>query len=197
MDFEKAEDIWNNGTLWRLFCDRLRDATETLTSDRAPRGAFDQAEGARYLSRLVRLGLEIYLESGDPEFPSFYKPSHETAKIGGDNPDNLYLSSTISGEHSYRLTGNVGTVAYLSLGSKANRYAIDGTMPSTGELSRNGFQPDEQGNFSIIASVREPTGGEAWLPLAEDSSMLHLRQTFLDRGSESPRPSTPKRSRRD
>jgi len=175
-----------SGQLWARFCERLGDARETLVGDGAPDTAFDRAEGTRYLSRLVRLGLEIYLENGDPDFPTFYRPSHETAKMGGDNPDNLYLSSTIAGSRAYRLTGNVGTVAYLSLGSKANRYAVDGTMPSTGELSGAEFRPDANGDFTIVASVDKPDGDAVWLPLAPDSTMLHLRQTFLDRRAERP-----------
>ncbi|WP_336951342.1 DUF1214 domain-containing protein [Sphingobium aromaticivastans] len=174
------------GAIWTDFTARLGDAVATLCTSGAPTDAFNQAEGARYLSRLIRLGLEIYLEAGDPEFPSFYMPSHETAKIGGDNPDNLYLSSTISGAHRYRMWGNIGTVTYLSVGSKANRYAIDGTMPSTGELGKEGFQADADGNFEIIASVENPGEDKAWLPLAADSTMLHVRQTFLDRRGEIP-----------
>jgi hypothetical protein len=175
-----------DGQLWQKFCKRLSEATATLRHPGAPTSDFDQAEGSRYLSRLIRLGLEIYLESGDPEFPSFYQPSHETAKLGGDNPDNLYLSATISGKHQYRLRGNIGSVSYLSIGSKANRYAIDGTMPSTGELVGEQFCPDKHGNFNIIVSVTKPEDNQPWLPLAEDSSMLHLRQTFLDRRRETP-----------
>lgn len=179
-------DHSSGADLWRRFCARLSDATATLTTDDAPRAAFDQAEGVRYLSRLIRLGLEIYLENGDVDFPTFYMPSHETAKMGGDNPDNIYLSTTISGDRSYRLTGNVGTVTYLSIGSKANRYAVDGTMPSTGELAGAQLNPDAEGNFTVIASVDRPDGDVAWLPLAIDSTMLHLRQTFLDRRAEKP-----------
>lgn len=181
-------DLPEPGTaLWQAFCARLGEASATLTSPGAPFARFDQAEGSRYLSRLIRLGLEIYLENGDPDFPSFYMPSHETAKMGGDNPDNLYLSATIAGDRTYRLTGNIGTVAYLSVGSKANRYAIDGTMPSTGEVTRDGLRADADGNFTLIASVERPADpGAAWLPLAPDSSMPHIRQTFLDRRAETP-----------
>lgn len=175
-----------NGDLWRKFCERLSDATETLVGEGSPNTVFDRAEGSRYFSRLVRLGLEIYLENGDCDFPTFYRPSHETAKMGGDNPDNLYLSATIAGDRIYRLTGNIGTVTYLSLGSKANRYAIDGTMPSTGELVGEEFRPDANGNFNIVASVEPPQDGSTWLPLASDTTMLHLRQTFLDRRVEIP-----------
>nr|WP_229736528.1 DUF1214 domain-containing protein [Novosphingobium endophyticum] len=178
------------GRLWSDFCARLGQAVATLRTQGAPTDRFNQTEGARYLSRLTRLGLEIYLENGDPDFPSFYMPSHETAKMGGDNPDNLYLSATISGDRCYRLWGNIGTVAYLSIGSKANRYALDGTMPSTGEIGKAELAVDTEGNFEVIASVERPqddaSGARAWLPLAPDSTMLQLRQTFLDRRNETP-----------
>ena len=172
--------------IWDAFTARLGEARATLNAEGAPAGAFDQAEGARYLSRLIRLGLEIYLEGGDPDFPSFVRPSHETAKLGGDNPDNLYLSATIGGDRTYRLTGNVGTVSYLSIGSKANRYAIDGTMASTGELKGSEFGADAEGDFVITASQHKPEDGSAWLPLAPDSNILQVRQTFIDRRSEVP-----------
>lgn len=173
--------------LWDRFCLRLGEARETLRADGSPDNPLDQVEGARYLSRILRLGLEMYLEGGDPDFPGFVRPSHETAKLGGDNPDNLYLSATILGDRTYRLTGNIGTVHYLSIGSKANRYAIDGTMASTGELQKGQFLADADGNFTIIASVEKPSGdGVAWLPLAADSNILQVRQTFLDRRREQP-----------
>ena len=174
------------GELWNAFGAAILEARETLLSPGSPDTEFDQAEGARYLSRLIRLGLEIYVESGDADFPRFYQPSHETAKMGGDNPDNLYLSATIEGDREYRISGNVGTVAYLSIGSKANRYAVDGTMASTGEIGLEQFQADSSGKFEVIASAKEPEGGTPWLPLQPDSTMIHLRQTFLDRRTEVP-----------
>jgi len=172
--------------VWEVFCQRLAEACKTLEIPGAPRGALDQAEGARYLSRVLRLGLEIYLEGGDPDFPTFVRPSHETAKLGGDNPDNLYLSATIAGDREYRLRGNIGTVTFLSVGSKANRYATDGTMVSTGELSAEDFGADADGEFTIVASRNRPAGDVAWLPLAQDSNIIQIRQTFIDRAAEIP-----------
>jgi hypothetical protein len=178
--------IMQGDAVWAAYTARLGEAQATLAAGLAPRGALDQAEGVRYLSRLIRLGLEMYLEGGDPDFPTFIQPSHATAKLGGDNPDNLYLSATILGDRTYRLTGNIGSVTYLSIGSKANRYAIDGTMASTGELQAEGFKPDALGNFTVIASQTEPADGTPWLPLAPDSNILQMRQTFLHRDKEVP-----------
>jgi hypothetical protein len=171
--------------LWAAFCQRLQQAGDLIMHrPTAPKTPLDRAEGLRYLTRLLRLGLEINLEHADPDFPVFYSASHATAKIGADNPDAIYMNATISGQNSYRITGTRGTIAYFSIGSKANRYHIDGTMVSTGELRGPDLQVDAQGGFEIIASA-EPQPGN-WLKLEADSSMIIVRQFHLDREAETP-----------
>ena len=170
--------------VWRDFCWRLEAAGDIVAGAEAAANPLDRAEGYRYLTRLLRIALDMQLEHADPDFPTFYAASHETAKIGADNPDNIYSNATVSGARRYRIRGTRGTVPILSFGSKANRYAIDGTMASTGELDSAdmAFAPD--GSFEISVG-REPAPGN-WLPLADDSSMVIVRQTFLDRASETP-----------
>lgn len=167
---------------WRAFCEGLERLGDVVADAAIAGDGIDQAEGYRYLSRLLRIALEMHVENADPAFPSFYQASHPTAKIGADNPDNLYLNATIDGQRRYRITGHRGTVPILSFGTKANRYAIDGTMASTGELDSADMAFEADGRFEIVVSRTRETGN--WLPLAEDSSMLLVRQTFLDRPSE-------------
>lgn len=173
-----------DGRSWTEFCDRLKAAGDILLAPDAPATQIDRAEGWRYLSRLTRIGLEMMVEHADPDFPVFYSASHATAKIGADNPDNSYLNATIAGDREYRLSGVRGTVASLTFGTKANRYAIDGTMASTGELHAADLELDQAGGFEIHVSRERRPGN--WLPLAADSSMLIVRQTFLDRRREIP-----------
>ena len=68
----------------------------------APRDTLSVAEGYRYLSRLLRGGLEASLEFGDPLFPQFRCPAHETLKLGADNPDNRYESCAVDPAQDYR-----------------------------------------------------------------------------------------------
>ncbi|KTE06376.1 DUF1214 domain-containing protein [Sphingopyxis sp. H115] len=177
-----ADDRLLSPDVWRAFCRRLEAAGEIATGFEAAANPLDRAEGYRYLTRLLRIALDMQLEHADPDFPVFYAASHATAKIGADNPDNIYMNATVSGARSYRIRGARGTVPILSFGTKANRYAVDGTMASTGELDAAdmAFAPD--GSFEIIVSRERAEGN--WLPLAEDSSMLLVRQTFLDRANE-------------
>lgn len=173
-----------SGAGWRQFCGALEAAGAAVLRATGPQDPFDRAEGWRYLSRLSRIALEMMLECADPDFPVFYSASHDTVKIFAPNPDNDYLNATISGEREYRLWGNRGSVPYLSFGTKANRYAVDGTMASTGELDAGDMHFDADGGFEVIVS--RTRRGDNWLPLQADSNMLLVRQTFLDRGSERP-----------
>jgi hypothetical protein len=172
---------------WSEFCQALERAGQVVLSEQAPDTPLDRAEGFRYLTRLTREMLYSCVDNADPDFPRFHEL--DLVKIGADNPDNVYLSANIRGDRSYRITGVRGTIAYFSIGSKANRYAKDGTMASTGELSDADLLVEPDGRVEIIASPEEPDSGDQrrnWLPLAPDSTGLVVRQTFLDRATETP-----------
>jgi hypothetical protein len=171
--------------LWEDFCREIAATANVLKRPKAPTSALDQIEGIRYLSRLTRGALEMAVESGDPDFPRFYQLSNEVLKIGADNPDNIYHNATISGDRSYRVIGHKGTVPYLSFGTKANRYAIDGTMASTGELDGRDMTYNDDGTFELIVS-KERGSATNWISLSDDSSILLVRQTFLDKSVEIP-----------
>ncbi|QKS01403.1 DUF1214 domain-containing protein [Sphingomonas sp. CL5.1] len=173
-----------SGEVWRDFCRKLEAIGEVVLGAPIAHTPIDRAEGYRYLTRLTRIALDMHLENADSDFPGFYAASHPTAKIGADNPDNIYMNAAISGARTYRLTGNRGSVPILSFGTKANRYAVDGTMASTGELDSADMAFGPDGGFEIVVSRERASGN--WLPLADDSSMLIVRQTFLDHDNEIP-----------
>lgn len=171
-------------TIWKDFCRDLEAAGDAVLSADLGANTLDDAESVRYLTRLLRIGLDMNLENADPAFPSFYQASHATAKIGADNPDNFYQNATVSAAYSYRISGKRGSVPILSFGTKANRYAVDGSMASTGELDIRDVAVGHDGSFEIIVSKEQKPGN--WLPLEDDSSILIVRQTFFDKSSEAP-----------
>ena len=173
-----------SGRTWEEFCDTLKAAGQVILRPGAPQTELDRAEGWRYLTRLMRVGCEMMLESGDTDFPTFYSPSNTTVKIGGDNPDNLYLNATIDGRREYRIRGTRGTVHYLSFGTRANRLAIDGTMTETGNLATTELQTEADGSFEVILSQERK--GRNWVRITEQSNVVLVRQTFLDRTKEKP-----------
>lgn len=182
MSEEKQADGLRLSATWREFCERLAQAGEILDRPAAPGTPIDQAEGLRYLSRLTRTALNMLVDSSDPDFPRLFLLCDDQIKIGADNPDNLYQQIVVRGDRDYRITGKRNTVPYFSIGSKANRYAIDGTMASTGEIELADMEIAPDGSFEIIVSKTEKPGN--WLPMADDTTLLIIRQTFNDKRSE-------------
>jgi hypothetical protein len=182
---ESPREAVMSGAVWDQFCEQLRRAGEQILRPEAPVSELDRAEGFRYLTRLLRIGLEMHLEYADADFPGFLAPSHETGKIGADNPDNLYLMARISGRHRYRIRGERGSVAYLTLGSQKGGYETNGRMEQTGFLDAANLTLDAEGRFEILLASEPPAAGD-WLRLEPESNAVIVRQTFIDRGSEQP-----------
>ncbi len=171
-----------DGSAWNDFCEALKRAGDVVLREGSPHDPFDRAEGVRYLTRLTRVALESYIEFADPMAPVFRRPSHETVKIGADNPDNYYQSAAISGEYDYRIRGKRNTVHYLGFGSYVGNYGSDGRMGQSGYLEGADLQIEPDGSFEILLSRAKKSTN--WLPIEPDTSSLIVRQTFQDREKE-------------
>ena len=174
----------NPSAAWEAFCQQLAEAGKLVLDDKVPKDPLVQTEGYRYLSRLTKLALEQYVEAVDPDFPFFYQLSHETGKIGADNPDNLYLNTSIKGDCDYRITGKLGTMPYFSIVANAMRYHIDGSAHATGSLMMNEIDWGPNGEVEIIASCNPQP--KNWLRLEPDASVIIIRQSYMDRSTERP-----------
>jgi len=173
-----------SGQAWDEFCDTLKAAGASLSFPGTPHGAFDQAEGYRYLTRLTRAGLEAFIEHADADAPVLHRVVHETTKMGADNPDNYYLTACISGEYEYRISGLRGSVHYLGFGTQIGHYGQSGGMPPTGYLEGSEMEIADDGRFSVTLSCDERPGN--WLPMTPETGTLVVRMTFLDRDNEEP-----------
>ena len=169
-------------TAWAAFCARLAKAGEIILAPDVPDDPLIRAEGFRYLSRLTKLALEQYVEAADPDFPFFYQLSHETGKIGADNPDNEYWNASIKGSNDYRITGKRGSMFYFSIVANAMRYHIDGSAHATGSLMNEEIVWGPNGELEIVASCSPQPGN--WLKLEPDASVIIIRQSALDRAHE-------------
>ena len=167
-----------DGQVWADFCDELKKAGEVILRERSPSDPLDRAEGWRYLSRLTRLALEQSVEHNDPEAPTFYRLSHETAKIGADNPDAYYQNCIIDGRHDYRITGTRGAVRYLGMGTYSGIYGLDEKIEETGFVDVAEMEVGDDGRLEILLS-KDPKPGN-WLPMREDTRLLIIRQFRQD-----------------
>ena len=173
-----------SGRAWDEFCDTLKAAGAALNFPGAPRDPFNQAEGYRYLSRLARGGLMAFVEYADPKAPVLHRVSHETVKLGSDNPDNYYQTAAIHGDYEYRITGRRNTVRYLGFGTQAGHYGQGGGLPPTGYVEADELEIGSDGALELTVSSKPQA--KNWLPMNSESRTLIVRQTFLDRSTEQP-----------
>lgn len=173
-----------SGKAWDEFCDQLKLAGASLVFPGTPRDPFQQAEGVRYLTRLTRGGLEAFVEYNDDAFPVLRRMVHETVKMGADNPDNIYLNTQISGQYEYRITGKRNTIDYIGFFTRNGNYGSTGGLAPCGKLENNLLSCEPDGSFEIILS--KTPKGKNWLKIEDATSLVMVRQTFLDRASEIP-----------
>ncbi len=169
---------------WSEFCDLLKKAGDVILREDLDTDAFDRGEGLRYLTRLLRAGFSSFAENTGPGHP-YFRTMADRIKMGLDNPDNYYLSASINGRYSYRIRGKRGTIHYLSFAAQNQNFAaIDKLTGGAGHLEDSSLQLEPDGSFEIIASQKEQPGN--WLKMNPDTSQILVRQTFLDRTSETP-----------
>lgn len=180
------EQLTNSLTAWDDFCDQLKTSGRDFLQQSKGLDSVTQADGLRYLTRLLRGGIEKFIEYDNPLDPVLYKVYHERLKWGGDNPDSIYSMSSITGQQQYWVHGNRGSIAYFNFSSM--KMSVDGKLTTTGFLNCENLQSDKAGNFSVFISVTPPDNslGEQtnWLPIEPDSNCIMIRQTFIDRNKE-------------
>ena len=173
-----------SGESWDEFCLSLRAAGAALNFPGAPRDPFNQAEGYRYLSRLVRAGLMAFVEYADDRAPVIHRVAHETVKLGADNPDNYYQTASINGNYEYRIWGRRNSISYLSFGTQSGNYGEGRGLPPTGHVEAQDLDIDDDGSFVLFLSA-EPQE-KNWLPMTSETGTLVIRQTYLNREVEVP-----------
>lgn len=173
-----------SGKAWDDFCDQLKLAGASLHYPGAPTDPFQQAEGIRYLTRLTRAGLEAFVEYNDPAFPVLRQMVHETVKMGADNPDNVYLNAQISGHYEYRITGKRNTIDYIGFFTQNGNYGSTGGLAPCGKIDDKQLVCEPDGSFEIILS--KTPKGKNWLKIEDETGLVIIRQTYLDRKTEIP-----------
>jgi len=180
------KEITQSIEAWNNYCDTLKVAGKEILAAAQNADQTTSAEGLRYLTRLVRAGLEKFVEYGDPTDPTIYPVFDEKTKWGGDNPESIYLVAVIDGRHTYELSGNRGTVAYFNI--TAASMPEDGKLTAAGYLDHKEVTIDQEGNFRLLLSSKVASHSEYdnTLIVDETCNMLMVRQTFNDRQNDQP-----------
>lgn len=132
----------------------------------------DFAEARRGMLHTLLHALQAWLEA-DPARPFFTSFINQHKKLLGDNPDARYFSSAISGQHRYRIHGNIAGATYTSFTVEL----ATGTEGGIGTVMNDTqFETDAQGNYEIILSAEKEPGN--WMQLPSGASSLTSRHYY-------------------
>jgi hypothetical protein len=169
-----------DGQLWTRFCRTLEAAGEHLRNPRAPDSELDRAEGYRMLTRLLGLGLEMFVEGADADRPAFLEVQSAIRKYAGDNPDQRYAAAVIAGDRRYRITGDRGNAVLVELGVYAGNFSGGGARRLVASRTEDelAFAPD--GSVEILLTPDADAAQPNQIRLAPDASSVLIRQYFRD-----------------
>ena len=170
---------------WRSWCRTLEESGISALNDLASEDELDLAEGLRHLGRVSWVHLLGAVENKDSSNPYFWRSLDPHMKMGGDNPQGLYLTAPLNGTDTFRITGSGGKVAWMSLILGRSPAARTAGLPPYGQAA---FSPEmtfaADGSFELFVSPERQ--GPNWIGSDEFTQGLLIRQFF-----GSPRTATP------
>ena len=177
---------------WKVWMDAQQAAIETVRSAQGvPRAEADWAEGYRWVTRLVSLAQEWFVEKSDPLHPQLFQAQSEYRKLLVDNPDVRYGFCALDEAHTYRLVGTRGEAAYVGLtfGTPVGKGPAGGRTGTTAQAHLDQFDLGPAGEVELYFG---PAGAMAspvpknWVELPPGTAQLAVRETFFDRRHDRP-----------
>lgn len=167
---------------WAELCDRMKALGAKIVGEGFPEDELDRTEGLRHLSRMVTLGLSLFVDYDDPEFPRLLRHNDDVTQWGGNNPDNTYLYARVDPNGAYRLYGNAtGTSGFIVS-------VRDGFMHQGDEevidLASDEITTDARGDFEVLISAEERSGN--WLRMLPNATQIGVRVYFDDWEHQAP-----------
>jgi len=99
---------------WRGWCRALEETGAAVLGQALTTDEIDYAEGLRYLGRAAHFVLFGRTENRDSGHPYFWPYLGPHVKIGGDNPQGLYLSAPINPTDTFVIRGTRGSARWFS-----------------------------------------------------------------------------------
>jgi hypothetical protein len=156
---------------WRNYCRAVEKTGAEALAATLTHDEIDLAEGLRHMARMVQLTLLGSLENKDDAHPYLWPALDPHRKMGGDNPQGLYLSGPINGTDTFRLSGTRGSARWVSI-----IVSQSGSPPFGDAVFLPDLEVAEDGTFEVLASP-DPQPGN-WLRTTAGSTGLLVRQFF-------------------
>src|SRR6478752_7000938 len=162
---------------WTRWCDTLERTGTTALRDMLTADAIDVAEGVRHLERMSALALFGACENVDDAHPYFWTALDPHRKMGGDNPQGLYLSAPINGTDTFVVRGRRGSARWFSaIVQRSPAARLAGVAAFGDALFLPDLQREPDGGFELVVAPEEHDGN--WIRSDEYASSLLIRQFF-------------------
>lgn len=163
------------GAAFEGLIDALRDGAAWVREHPFFEDDENRAGAYMFLVHMLLSGIEEHVVF-DPDFPSFRVIDPRT-RGGGDNSDQRYLMSRITGGATYRIWGRIGAERRVELQTYAgDPYMAGGGGRSADFLAHEDLRVERDGTFEVIVSP-EPQPGN-WLENPPDGTRILVRQTY-------------------
>jgi hypothetical protein len=113
--------------------------------------------------------------------PLFAKQDPRNRDIGAFNPDAEYDQAAIDGRYDYKLSGNLGSVPYVSItinGRADNKFSLAVAYLDNAGIRKHA---DVNGDFTLWLTKEKPTKAGAWIPLPSHANGIVIRQYVRNR----------------
>lgn len=160
---------------WHRLVDALRAAGEQVIADTAGLSRMEQADGLRALLRSVANQLGRFEVDRDrPELVPF---NGWRQKFLMDNPDFSYWVADIQAGGRYRIRGNRGDAAYVSITVYAGAGGTD--AQATARIDSDALTFDDTGGYQLALGGQRPATGD-WLDLPAGATVVWVRHFHHD-----------------
>ena len=188
----EKESLERLDAAWKTWIDSQHAAIETVrTAVGVPRDDTDLAEGYRWVTRLVSLAQEWFIEKSDPLHPQLFQSQSEYRKLLVDNPDVRYAFCALDDTRAYRLVGTRGDAAYIGLtfGTPVGKGEVGGRTGTTAQAHLDEFDLGPGGEVDILIApsdrMPDPRPRNS-IVLEPGTGQVAVRETFFHRYEDKP-----------
>ena len=142
----------------------------------------EAGEGLRAILKILSMEVNDTINS-DYMNPLFERLDTRHREVGAFNPDAEYDQTKIDGTYDYAVTGNLGTVRYVSLTVNGT---VDGKNTIVGYMDDKEIRAlaDPAGNITIWLTKEKPDKPGGWIRIPKEASGVVARQYIADRKKE-------------
>ncbi|MFT5696685.1 MAG: hypothetical protein ACI9QQ_002667 [Myxococcota bacterium] len=140
-------------------------------------------EGLRMIMKHLAVSTDDTLNH-DYRNPLFAKHDPRTRNIGAYNPDAEYDQALIDGRFDYKLTGDLGTVPYVSItvnGRAEGKFSEVVAYLDNDEIRKH---TTADGRYVLWLSKEKPKEAGGWLALPDTANGIVIRQYVADRSKD-------------